>query len=161
MKAPTIPRSDWSAHPRYPSQALLLGSHANFRRISRHLVEHTARGDALRGLERLFRRWISAMRSHEAYEEYKLYPYLGRRWGVDFAEATAGHEALHERYDEVIAAFLAADGDVGGAPEVTGALERHDRALTCHLDHEEELVIPLLLSLTPQEFADYAESRPG
>ncbi|MGB5264994.1 MAG: hypothetical protein WBN30_00285 [Polyangiales bacterium] len=36
---PNIPREDWTAHPRFRTQALLLGSHANFRWVSRFLVD--------------------------------------------------------------------------------------------------------------------------
>ena len=36
---PNIPREDWTARPRFRTQALLLGSHANFRRVSRFLVD--------------------------------------------------------------------------------------------------------------------------
>jgi hypothetical protein len=43
VAVPNIPREDWTAHPRFRTQALLLGSHANFRRVSRYLVDQAAR----------------------------------------------------------------------------------------------------------------------
>ena len=163
--APTIPREEWAAHPRFRTQALLLGSHANFRRVSRYLIDKAAR-EELVGLHALFERWIAAMRSHEAYEEGKLYPYLEHRWGVSLDEARAGHEELHLRADAVVAAFESgarpgesADDDGGdGGGFVLRALRAHDYALGAHLDVEEDAVIPLLLALEPAEFVRYYDS---
>ena len=149
---PTIPREQWTAHPRYPDQVLLLGSHANFRRISRYLIQAAEAGEAIGGIASLYRRWIAGMRSHEAYEERKLYPYLARRWGLSFAAARAGHELLHRRHDEVIKALsqgYTTDGRLGAA------LRSHDVALDKHLELEEDLVIPGLLALAPEEFRAY------
>lgn len=164
-RAPRIPREEWAAHPRFRTQALLLGSHANFRRVSRYLIEKAAR-EELVGLHALFDRWIGAMRSHEAYEEGKLYPYLEYRFGVSLDLARAGHEELHARAEAVVAAFasgarpaVAADHDEGEAGNVVLlALEAHDRALSAHLDVEEDAVIPLLLALEPEEFVRYYDS---
>lgn len=107
------------------------------------------------------------MRGHEAYEEHKLYPFLERRWDVSLEDAEAGHVELHERYDAVIEAFVQARvaGDVAGDGESTDkkarivqALEAHDRVLHEHLELEEELVVPLLLELSPEEFEFYCSS---
>ena len=38
------------------------------------------------------------------------------------------------------------------------ALARHDEILQEHLDLEEELVVPLLLALSPQEFGEYYDT---
>lgn len=146
--APTLARERWTSHPNYPAHVLLLGSHHNFRRINRFLVEQTGRPESLlRPLRQLYTRWISAMRSHERYEEYKLYPYLTRRWGASFAAAEAGHAALHQAYDQVIEAF-----DAEARPTVVDALTHHEAVLRDHLALEEELVIPRLLALEPAEF---------
>ena len=104
VAVPKIPREDWTAHPRFRTQALLLGSHANFRKVSRYLVDQASR-ERFVGLHSLFDRWIAAMRSHEAYEERKLYPYLEYRWGVSLDEARTGHGELHARADDVVEAF--------------------------------------------------------
>jgi hypothetical protein len=163
--APSIPREEWEAHPRFRSQALLLGSHANFRRVSRYLIEKATR-EELVGLHALFDRWIGAMRSHEAYEEGKLYPYLEHRWGVSLDSARAGHEALHARANAVVAAFESGARPAGSVEHgedeadqpVLRALRAHDQALVSHLDVEEEAVIPLLLALEPGEFVRYYDS---
>lgn len=135
---------------------LLLGSHENFRRISRHLVECAEDREDVAFIGALFVRWIRAMRSHEAYEEHKLYPFLARRWGVSCTDAQAGHLALHRLGDRVHAAVIAlanAEGDtVAHEAELVEALRAHDSVLRAHLDLEEELVVPLLLELRPREF---------
>jgi hypothetical protein len=162
---PSIPREEWTSHPHFATQALLLGSHTNFRRVSRYLVDKASR-EKFVGLHSLFDRWIAAMRSHEGYEEHKLYPYLEYRWGVSLDEARAGHDELHARADEVVEAFrsLARPADPADSPKsardnwVLRALEAHDRALDAHLDLEEEAVVPLLLALSPEEFDRYYRS---
>ena len=93
VAVPNIPREDWTTHPRFRTQALLLGSHANFRRVSRYLVDQAAREEFV-GLHSLFDRWIAAMRSHEAYEERKLYPYLEYRWRVSLNDARPSRQKV-------------------------------------------------------------------
>lgn len=160
-KTPVIARSEWSKHPHYPAQVLLLGSHENFRAVSEYLVAEAEVHDSPDRLEVLYRQWIGAMRSHEAYEENKLYPYLAWRWDVSFASAEAGHVALHERHAEVLSAF--ADIRTDGLSQNTrstlvAALRKHDEILRAHLEVEEDLVIPLLLALSPDEFRTYSHS---
>jgi hypothetical protein len=161
IQRPTVrlPRDQWSSHPRFPSQALLLGSHASFRHVSESLVEEAAAGGFVGPIDRLYRRWISAMRSHEAYEEGKLYPFLERRWRVSLASAERGHRALHRAHDVVIAALDEASqaGAWRAGETLCEALRHHDDVLRAHLDVEEELVIPWLLELTPAEFAEYCD----
>lgn len=156
-RAPLLKRAEWPSHPRFPAQALLLGSHASFREVSEVLVEEAAGGGFVGPIERLYRRWISAMRSHEAYEEGKLYPFLERRWHASLAPAEQGHRALHAAHDAVLAAIEAAgERDEPHADETLhAALRAHDAVLRAHLDVEEELVIPMLLELSPDEFAEY------
>ena len=146
---PKIPRAEWSQHPRFATQALLLGAHANFRRISAHLVSQAQVAAPLAPIADLFVRWKQAMGGHEAYEERKLYPYLARRWGVSFATAEAGHAVLGVLDSGVRSRLSSGRG-------LAEALLKHHEALLAHLDYEEELVIPLLLGLTPAEFSQYS-----
>lgn len=99
------------------------------------------------------------MSNHEAYEEGKLYPYLTHRWGQSMAELEVGHRALHRQRTEVFAAFEAAasadDEDLAIRARVRNAVDRFDAILREHLALEEDTVIPLLLELSPEEFADY------
>ncbi len=155
----SIPRETWTRHPNWPQQVLLLGSHDNFRRVSRHLVECAEDREDVAFIGSLFVRWISAMRSHEAYEEHKLYPYLTKRWGVDFGRASEGHAQLHARADEVVAAVRdlvnADDANDDLHEALAAALRAHDDVLVDHLAHEEECVIPLLLQMSATEFQTY------
>jgi len=153
----TTPRSEWSSHPNYPSQALLLGSHDNFRRVSELLVRESMKAWSVAPqappqapLRQLFDRWKRAMKGHEAYEEGKLYPYLEARFGVDLTSLRADHRELSTAEGKVRDAF-----DAGDALAFAHALRAHDEILDTHLDEEEDAVIPLLLSLEPGEFRRY------
>lgn len=148
---PHIPRAAWRDHPRFATQALLLGSHANFRRISQQLLDRAEAGVSTDRDRVYFDMWKRAMGSHEAYEERKLYPFLTRRWGVDCGTAEAGHRLLGVLDAGVRSAFASGEG-------LAAALRAHHDALMAHLDFEEELVIPLLLALEPDEFERYARS---
>jgi hypothetical protein len=148
---PNIPRADWTNHPRFATQALLLGSHANFRRISHHLVTRAEAGESTARDRTLFEMWKRAMGGHEAYEERKLYPFLARRWGISCATAEAGHTLLGVLDTAVRSAFSSGAG-------VAKALRAHHDTLMAHLDYEEALVIPLLLALEPAEFAAYSRA---
>ncbi len=168
-RVPQIAREDWASHPNYPQQALLLGSHRNFRRVSQYLISSARsvidpsreadrsrqagrswQARQLRRLRDLFVQWKGAMRSHEAYEEGKLYPYLEARYGVSMAELREQHEALVPLERAALDAWAAREREA-----LIGALEGHDRALDAHLQQEEDMVIPLLLAMPPTEFDAY------
>lgn len=156
---PRIPRAQWAQHPRYPAQVVLLDSHEAFRRRSAYLIESVdyvapdtgtdarKRARWLRRLRGELDAWVASMKSHERYEERTLYPFLARRWGADFAALEAGHRSLDAVAGEVARAFGA--GDHGA---VRAALLHHRDVLLVHLADEEELVIPMLLELSPDEF---------
>ncbi len=152
VSAPVIPRDQWTSHPNYPSQVLLLGSHENFRRVSLYLINQVrqlAPGDDIGPLQNLFVRWRMAMKSHEGYEEGKLYPFLEMRWQTTLDPLAKQHEQLGEL------ARIVMDRWTGDRDALVEALEAHDLALRKHLGDEEEQVIPLLLELTRAEFAIY------
>lgn len=149
---PVLPRSQWTTHPHFPSQTLLLGSHENFRNVSEYLIGRVGLEDPA-SLSHLFERWMSAMHSHERYEELKLYPYLERRWEVSMQAAADGHAELHRQTAHVREAFEAAVED-----EIRRCLRGHNLCLRKHLDLEESRVIPLLLELNPDEFVAYTNS---
>lgn len=145
----SLSRAAWAAHPKFPEQVLLLGSHASFRATSRRLIERARQGASRANLLSTFSLWKSAMAGHERYEEYKLYPYLEHRWGLDTAPLAQGHEALAEADRRV----RQSDG-----PALLQALEHHDRVLLEHLELEESVVIPALLALSSAEFERYCNS---
>lgn len=152
---PKTPRHQWRVHPHWGSQVLLVESHESFRRISRHLIGCAEDREDVASIRALFVRWTGAMRSHEAYEEHKLYPFLARRWRVSCSDAQAGHVRLHECGDRVLSSMVAVANDAAAEArwaELTEALRAHDQTLHAHLELEEELVVPLLLELRPREF---------
>jgi len=148
----TLPRAQWTEHPHYPSQVLLLGSHEQFRHISRVLLDRLKAGGDMPGIYWVFRQWKAAMGSHEAYEERKLYRYLASRWELSCDDMTAGHEALHRCDQAVRSAFGNDDREAA-----IDALSEHDEVLKAHLELEEDLVIPALLALSPEEFQEYRD----
>ena len=154
----TLPRDQWTRHPHYPRQTLLLNSHESFRRTSRVLLRRAEGGSDAAAIGWVFRAWKAAMRSHEGYEEHKLYPYLERRWGLSMATAEEGHRKLAELDAAVRGAVTAIPTGGDATPALADALRAHDEALVAHLALEEALVIPALLALEPAEFEDYSMS---
>lgn len=155
-----IGRDQWSDHPHFPRQTLLLGSHESFRRVSDRVRELAREPAAAGAAMQLFHRWMAAMRGHEGYEEGKLYPYLERRYREPMAPLSAGHDALHAQQRVVMQAFydLELDGDVAeptGQAALDEALTDYDAILREHLELEEDWVIPMLLCLEPREFDSY------
>ena len=144
-----LPRHAWPDHPNYPGNLLLLQSHEHFRKLSAGLLARAEAGGDQRPIVGVFGYWKAAMRNHEAYEEHKLYPYLAHRFGIDPASMEAGHEELAVEDERV--------RNVAGQPSDVFAtvLRRHHEALLDHLDHEESIVIPALLALSPSAFDEY------
>jgi len=148
MVAPLqLPRAEWSTHPNYPRQVLLLGSHRNFRAMGRLLIDRASGGQGRASTLAAFSWWKSAMGGHEHYEEHKLYPFLEHRWGLDCTLLRDGHTALSTADAQVRQAQ--------GTPALVSALEAHHSVLLQHLDEEEQLVVPALLALAPWEFDAY------
>lgn len=152
-----LPRAQWADHPRFPQQVLLVRSHASFRRFSRHLIELAKRGAPARHIGQGFHSLKAAMRGHEAYEEHKLYPYLEARFGIACQTMRDGHHAL-DAADQGVRRALEASANTTPTDALIDALERHDEVLHTHLEHEEDVVIPALLALSPDEFAFYYDN---
>jgi hypothetical protein len=94
------------------------------------------------------------MKSHEGYEEGKLYPYLNAKYGVSMAILELHHKSLGLAEDRVYAAE-----NEGDALKFAHALKKHDEVLVPHLAQEEEMVIPLLLALAPRDFERYSNGH--
>lgn len=174
MLAPQIPRSEWPSHPRYPMQTLLLGSHDGFRRRSTWIVERLLALDPDDGAQDSRRRrwvtrmkvdfdwWMVSMGRHEHYEETKLYRYLAHRYQTSFDHLEADHVELNQCKDAVLQAFeQVIDNDVKDPDMLAGLIEllqTHQARLFVHLEREEDLIVPLLLTLKPEEFLTYYNS---
>lgn len=153
----SLPREQWADHPRYPQQVLLLGSHRQFRHLSRVLTQRAENGGDTTAIRWLFEQWKQMMtHGHERYEEHKLYPYLEARWGISCSDLREGHADLHA-CDAAVREALAASGS-DASPALAEALRAHDAVLNAHLDLEEAVVIPALLALAPEEFETYSRS---
>jgi hypothetical protein len=94
------------------------------------------------------------MKSHESYEENKLYPYLVAKYGVKMAILELHHRKLGLAEERV----YAADRE-GNALKFAHTLKKHDEILIPHLAQEEDMVIPLLLALEPREFENYSNGN--
>lgn len=110
-------------------------------------------------LGQMFDDWRSAMHSHERYEERRLYPLLMGTFDVDLGHLEKHHQNLHAVADEVRlavrhahAAALAPEAEPGW-PALERALAKHGEVLHAHLHREENVVIPLVLELSPSSFA--------
>jgi len=93
------------------------------------------------------------MKSHEGYEEGKLYPYLHARFGVRMQVLVEQHEDLGVAEERVRAAYRN-----GNSLEAAHAFKKHDEILVPHLALEEQMVIPLLLDMSAEEFDRYSQS---
>ncbi len=169
MAVPELPRDQWVSHPRYPSQALLLGSHEGFRNMSAWVIKAVSQLDpddpsSIRKRQRWLTRyrddfawWMTGMKAHERYEERRLYPYLARRYDVMFAHLQRGHRVLDDHQRAVRAAFAdvvpGAEREVAAMAALRAALTDHQRTLLEHLREEEDLILPMLLELDPDEFS--------
>jgi len=175
---PHVPRHAWQRHPNFPAQTLLLRSHEGFREISSHLRERVRDAAALAeahqqrrlliSVETHYLYWQRAMRGHEAYEEGKLYPYLERRFDLSLTTLREEHEELHALDHAIRAAFEAlyegpddARFDAATLASLDAAMAAYHDELVAHLREEEDAVIPLLLSLTREEFNTYYDNPIG
>lgn len=174
MAVPDIPRDSWSEHPHYETQTLLLGSHEAFRRRSAWMIERIENldpsdaADARRRKRWLARSstefdwWMAGMKGHERYEENKLYRFLVKRYDVSLEALEQGHRILDEHKGRVRAAYrqamAAATDPAEAVASLLGALRAHRTVLLEHLRNEEDLVIPMLLALSPAEFRVYYDT---
>lgn len=159
---PRFSRDAWTKHENFPGHLLLLGSHNNFLSISKTLV---TRARVLDGeptplwradTRYLFDWWQRGMKNHERYEENKLYPFLSDRYCVSLGVLVGDHGEIDDLRERVTVALV--DGD---AAAVRHELDAFHTTLMRHLRDEEDLVIPMLLDLEPDEFRNYSVGRPS
>jgi len=112
-------------------------------------------------LAKEFRELQWGMGCHERYEESKLYPFLAQRFGAVCEPLAEQHESLHAlgAECETLLAAAAAELATGSPLDLVAAknlVDDYRQLLTNHLRQEEEIVIPLLLSMSPREFQCYS-----
>jgi len=135
----------WNRHPNIAGPAgTLLAIHDRFRAASRQLLALSAKVDpsGLGRLARAFAPFAETLHHHHHAEEAMLFPALGspQRLVDDHETLTRAIAALEQS--------LVAGGDVARAQEAASEL---DHVLVTHLDREEEVTVPQLLALSPEE----------
>jgi hypothetical protein len=142
-------RTRWLAHPHAAGPAgTLLSIHDQFHEAAGRLAFLLAReiGPDLGFVARAFRPLAQTLHHHHHAEETMLFPLIERQTTIAPAQLISDHEELTRAIDEVEASLAGTD-----KPRATAAVATFAAVLVTHLDREEELVIPVLLSMTPAE----------
>ena len=127
---------EWTRHPNFAGPAsMLLGIHDQFRRAA----EHVASFDQREQIGRAFGPLSRALHHHHHAEEAMLFPLIERSTGIAPTRLVSDHETLTDAITVVEEA------------PTKEASARFARVLGDHLDREELLVVPVLLSLAPAE----------
>lgn len=141
-------RTTWRKHPNAPGPAsMLLYIHDHFRTASARLRSQAAKGAGVSVLARDFAPLAEVLHHHHHAEEMMLFPAIARATGVAPARLVEDHAELMRAIDEVTASFT----DSGARTRIEAAAATFDEILRAHLDREEELVVPVLLAMTPGE----------
>ena len=157
------PRTSWREDPTHAAR-FWLEIHDGFRRESDGLIalldEHRSGRRAAAALAVVsaprLKGMLARLHDHHQIEEFEYFPAfsaLEPKLAPGFGILASDHARLQRRVDEAVAALTellaAVANDAAGTPGITDHYaSRADelcRALACHLDDEEDLVIPLLL----------------
>jgi len=134
----------WLTHPNISGPAsMLLAIHDRFRRAAEYLLT-LERPDQI---ARAFAPLARVLHHHHRAEEVMLFPFIERHTGVAPTRLVSDHEEL--------TASIAA---VEMAP-TKATVVRFERVLCDHLAREELQIVPVLLSLRPEEAWALVESR--
>jgi iron-sulfur cluster repair protein YtfE (RIC family) len=141
-------RATWKEHPNAAGPAsMLLFIHDHFRATSERLRSLVAGGADATTLAREFRPLAEVLHHHHHAEELMLFPAILRATGVAPERLVEDHVELMGAIDDVNASFTR----TSTRERIEAALARFDDVLRAHLDREEELVVPVLLAMTPAE----------
>jgi hypothetical protein len=142
---------EWRAHPNFsgPASTLLI-IHHQFRVASERLLLFLEReGDALPNLGfvgRAFAPLATTLHHHHHAEEQMLFPMIAKRTGTPPSRLESDHQELTRSIEAVEKALVGSDNEIAMA-----AARAFDVILREHLDREEELVVPVLLEMKPDE----------
>ena len=127
---------------------MLLAVHDQFRAVSHQLAALVdARADAT-AIARRFVPLAQVLHHHHHAEEAMVFPLVLRQTGIAPDHLQADHDAMTAALDDVERVLRAGTG------ELADAVRRFHDILIAHLDREEALVVPVLLTLTPDEAWD-------
>lgn len=157
------PRDSWRRDPTHGAR-FWLEIHDGFRREADGLIalidEHRSGRRAAAALAVVsaprLNGMIARLHDHHEIEEFEYFPAFGAqepKLAPGFDMLAGEHARLRRHVEEAVAALAdllaAVANDAAGTPAVTDCyVARADelcRALACHLDDEEDLIIPLLL----------------
>lgn len=147
-------RADWGRDPAWSKQAFepMLAGHDALRVAAAALVPlvaelETPPQELIDAVQQL----ASQLRTHHAVEEHLLYPWVEQRFDVELGPLSGEHRALE-------AAFAGIDAILGEGRPAPGALRDAavalDADLRAHLRREEDLFVPILLSLPGPEWVE-------
>lgn len=122
---------------------MLLGIHDRFREASAFLLEQRD----LAAIARVFLPLAGTLHHHHHAEEAMLFPVVEKHTGVAPAQLQTDHDEITDAIDGLEAALRARHPVATLAP----LIRRFHDVLIAHLDREEELVVPVLLALTPHQ----------
>ncbi|MBE3639474.1 hemerythrin domain-containing protein [Mangrovicoccus algicola] len=155
-----LPRSGWSAHPRFGGLAAFwLEKHLEFRRLCGLLERDLqARLDGRAAPETAARRlWqaggmlVGGLHDHHGIEDHHYFPVMQElepRLAQGFALLDGDHHALDPwlaRLEAEIRAAAADPQDRDAAGRLLGSVEALSPFLSRHLEDEEDLVVPVIL----------------
>ena len=125
---------------------MLLSIHEQFRAAAQQLVHLVATEPGAVAIRRGFARLAQVLHHHHHAEEAMVFPMILRRSGV------APHQ-LQVDHDELTAAIAAVEASLAAEDptRLHATIARFVEVLVTHLDREEELVIPLFLTLPPDQ----------
>jgi hemerythrin-like domain-containing protein len=141
-------RATWREHPNVGGPAsMLLYIHDQFRAASERLRSLVAAGAEAATLARHFRPLAEVLHHHHHAEEVMLFPAVLRSTGVAPQRLVEDHVEL-TRAIEALEASLTNTTPRGA---IESAVATFDDVLVAHLEREEQLVVPVLLAMTPAE----------
>jgi len=144
-------QDEWRDNPNFAGPAsTLLGIHGQFRAAADRLLLFLERKDddeiELGFVARAYVPLATTLHHHHHAEEMMLFPMIAKKTGTAPARLEADHKELTDAIAHLETALRGTDRPAA----ITSAKAFH-RILNDHLDREEELVVPVLLTMTPNE----------
>lgn len=161
LLADELPRSSWSEHPRFRGLAeFWLHKHLSFRHLSTQVITDLQAGldgqmDPRQVARRVYRSagmLIGGLHDHHGIEDHHYFPEMQRlepRMERGFVLLDADHHALDPwlaRLADEANAVLQGAEDRDAVGRFLTSLEAFGPLLARHLEDEEDLVVPVILS---------------
>ncbi len=140
-------RREWDSHPNYAGSIvqLLLEHHDNYRQFAERLRVLSVGAPRSQETVSVLQRLAGMLNAHSAAENHKIFPVVEGVIGQPMSDERGEHDALHASLGAIERGFAAGDGPA------RNAIVTFVDLLQQHLDAEEKVVVPALLSLTAAE----------